>query len=185
MLSSLVLISMVGTAMAGGDSVASHQNAEIVLGAGAVPGTGDPSSFRFGIRAELPVVSGDVAGVGVVFPLELGTSGDDGFGFQSRNTALELAPSMRGRLIPDSVVRPYADVGFGLVYRFSEVDTWFGSSVDGRTTFMARSALGLEIGGVEEGNVALILEPIGYRHYGLDGDGADVYAAMAGIQVPM
>ena len=183
MLTNLVLASLGGVAMAA--DVSTDSSAEIVLGAGAVPGTGDPSTFRFGFRAELPVASGDVAGAGVVLPIEFGTSGEDGWGFQARYTAMELAPSMRGRLFPDSVVRPYGDLGLGIVYRFSDVDTWFGSVDSAQTAFMARSALGIEIGGRDPGSVALVLEPIGYRHYGLDGDGADVYAAMAGIQFPL
>ncbi|MEQ1568724.1 MAG: hypothetical protein ABMA64_24005 [Myxococcota bacterium] len=159
-------------------------NASVVLGFGAVPGTGDPSSLRLGLRFEVPVASDDLFGFGVVFPIEAGTSGTDGFGFDTRSTALELAPSIRGRLLPAGQVRLYADLGFGVVYRFSSIDTWFGSATDNRTAFMLRSALGVEIGGTQPDSVALVLEPIGYRHYGVDENGADVYAAMAGVQFP-
>jgi hypothetical protein len=161
----------------------SSGNAEFLIGAGALPGSGDPETFVLGFRGEVPVATGDVLGVGVVIPLELASSGDDGIGWQAQNTAFEVAPSIRGRIAPDGVVRVYGDLGFGLVHRFSETDTWFGTVNNNRTTLMARSALGLEIGGREPGDVALVLEPIGYRHYGLDGDGADRFVMMAGIQV--
>lgn len=167
-------------ARAGETGIASQPNLQAVLGVGAVPGTGDPSSFRLGLRGEWPVVGGDVAGLGVVLPVEVGSSGDEAFGFEVRNTALEVAPSIRGRLFPESLVRLYLDLGAGLAFRFSSTDTWFGSGEAHQVVFMGRSALGLEIGGDA---VALVLEPIGYRHYGLDESGADVYAAMAGIQV--
>jgi len=173
-----------GSAMAQ-DGEITTGNAEFLIGAGALPGSGDPETFVFGIRGEVPVATGDVLGLGIVFPVELASSGDDGFGWDSQNTALEFAPSVRGRIAPDGIVRAYGDLGFGVVHRFSRIDTWFGDASDHQTTLMTRSALGLEIGGREPGDVALILEPIGYRHYGLDGSGADRFVAMAGIQVPL
>lgn len=176
-----MLTMMCGPALA---DVPSSGTADFVLGVGAVPGTGDPSSLRIGLRGELTALSGDVGGIGVVLPVEFGSSSDQGFGIETRNSALEIAPSVRLRLFPEFAVRPYLDLGLGLVHRFGSVDTWFGSAESNRTTFMARSALGVAIGGSEPSGVALILEPIGYRHYGLNrDDGADVYAAMAGIQV--
>lgn len=171
-----------GSAMAQ-DGTVTTGNASFLIGAGALPGSGDPETFVFGVRGEIPVATGEVLGLGVVIPLELASSGDEGFGWQGQNTAFELAPSMRGRIAPGAIVRVYGDLGFGVVHRFSRIDTWFGDAVDNQTTFMTRSALGLEIGGREPGAVSLILEPIGYRHYGLDGDGADRFVAMAGIQV--
>ncbi|MEQ1508519.1 MAG: hypothetical protein ABMB14_40180 [Myxococcota bacterium] len=171
----------------GGVAVAqeSSGSGSVLIGAGAAPGSGDPSTFVIGLRGEVPVATGDVLGLGIVFPLERASSGADAFGFTTTHMALEFAPSIRGRLLPGSVVRPYGDIGFGVVHRFSEIDSWFGDVTDNRTTLMARSALGLEIGGIEPGSVSLILEPIGYRHYGLDGSGADRFVALAGIQFGM
>jgi hypothetical protein len=171
----------VGTASAEDGEIATG-NASFLIGAGALPGSGDPETFVFGLRGEIPAATGEVLGVGIVFPLEIASSGDSGFGWQSQNTALEFAPSVRGRIAPHSVVRAYGDLGFGLVHRFAQIDTWFGDAEQNQTVLMARSALGLEIGGREPGSVALILEPIGYRHYGLDGDGADRFVMMAGVQ---
>lgn len=182
MFTTLLAVGMGTAALAQDGDLESSGNAEIVIGAGALPGSGDPETFVFGFRGEVPVATGDVLGLGVVIPLEIASSGEDGIGWESDHTALELAPSMRGRIAPDGVLRVYGDLGFGIVHRFSELDTWFGSAENERTTLMARSALGLEIGGRDPGDVSLILEPIGYRHYGLDGDGADRFVMMAGVQ---
>ncbi len=178
LLTTAALIAAVPTAA----SAAPRANGSVLLGVGAPPGADDPATLRLAIRAEIPVVEGEVGGLGVVMPIELATSGDDGFGFSTRSSALELAPSLRGRLFPQSVVRPYLDAGFGLVHRFSQTETWFGNASRSRSTAMFRSGLGVEIGGTEPGTVAFVLEPIGFRHYGLDGDGADRVTFLAGIQ---
>lgn len=160
---------------------AENPNGSLLLGVGALPDSGDPVTTRFGARLGIPVAANEVVGFDAVFPLEVATSGDSGFGFQSRNTALELAPTARLRFAPESPVRAYLDAGVGFAHRFSRTDTWFGDVERNRTTPMFRSGVGFEFGGTEPGALALVVEPIGWRHYGLDGSGADQLAFLAGI----
>jgi len=183
MLTALLAIAIGSAQAQTGDDVAAG-NIQFLIGAGAMPLSGDPATFVLGGRGEMPVATGSLIGVGVVLPLELATSGEDRFGMEGANTALELAPSIRGRLLPRSVVRFYGDLGFGLVHRFSHNDTWFGAG-DARTATMTRTALGMEIGGREPGRLSLVVEPFGFRHYGgLGPNSASRFVTMAGIQVP-
>ncbi|MFT4978123.1 MAG: hypothetical protein ACI8S6_004031, partial [Myxococcota bacterium] len=115
------------------------------------------------------------------FPLGIASSSDSGFGWSSQNTAIELAPSARLRLLNDSPVRLYADAGVGAIWRFSETDTWFGDGSSRRTSMMTRTALGAEIGGAAPGTVALVIEPISFQRYGLDEDGVSRLSSMVGI----
>lgn len=185
MVTTLLALAM-GSAAQAQDTDVSAGNLQFLVGAGTMPLSGDPATFILGIRGELPVATSALVGVGVVLPLELATSGDGRFGMDAQNTAFELAPSVRGRILPRSVVRFYGDLGFGIVHRFSRTDSWFGSGEGSRTTGMTRSALGMEIGGREPGRLSLVLEPIGYRHYGGFGrDSANRFVMMAGLQVPL
>ena len=84
-------------------------------------------------------------------------------------------------MVPDSVVRTYLDAGFGVIWRFSETDTWFGDGTERQVGPMTRAALGVEIGGTEPGTVAFVAEPISYQRLGFSAEGADRVSALFGI----
>lgn len=147
-------------------------------------GTGnadDPETMHLSLRGEMPVAAGDVAAFTVVGPVDLTGSSSSGLGWEREQMALSIAPSARLRLVPDSVVRPYLDAGLGVIWRFSETDTWFGDATERQVGPMTRAALGVEIGGTDPGTVAFVAEPISYQRLGFNSEGADRISALFGI----
>ena len=145
------------------------------------PNEDNPETLRASLRGTVPVISGPGAGVAVVVPLSIASSSDTGFGWQTQNTALELVPSARAVIGSGQKVRVYGDMGMGFVWRFSETETWFGDASEQRTAAMTRTAVGVELGGVEPGSVALVVEPVSFQRYGFDEDGTNRFSVMAGI----
>lgn len=157
-------------------------NGSVLIGVGyGTPERDDPETMRLSLRSELPVTSPAPISLGVVLPLSLATSGDSGFGWSTQTTAVEFAPSLRLRFFSDTPVRPYADLGMGAIWRFSETDTWFGDGSSRQFGPMTRSALGIELGGYEQGTVALVVEPFSFQRYGFDDSGASRFSSMIGI----
>lgn len=157
-------------------------NGSVLIGVGyRTAERDDPQTMRLSLRSELPVTSPAAASLGIVLPLSLATSGESGFGWSTQTTAVELAPSLRLRLFSDTPVRPYADLGLGAIWRFSETDTWFGDGSSRQFGPMTRSALGLELGGYDPGTVAFVVEPFSFQRYGFSDQGASRFSSMIGV----
>lgn len=177
------MLSLLALALA---TPAAHAGGSALLGVGYETTEADePETLRLSLRGEAPVIAGDVAGLGAVLPLSMASSGDESLGVSSRFLALELAPSARIRIVPEAVVRPYLDLGLGVLWRGSETETWFGDATSTRWSGMTRSAIGAEIGGTDAGSVSLVLEPFAWQRYGFDDNGRHRFAVMAGISAPL
>jgi opacity protein-like surface antigen len=128
---------------------------------------GDPATFRLQLQGEYPLLVDDGVGLGLVLPLELSSSGESSFGFDTTNTMLTLVPSIRVRAFNASPVRVYGDAGVGLAYVTAKTDAWFYERSESRTGLATRVVLGVEIG-PSDGGVAFVVEPLGLDtlHFG-------------------
>lgn len=128
---------------------------------------GDPATFRLQLQGETPLQMGETVGLGLVLPLELTTSGTDGFGFDTTNTMLTFVPSLRVRAFNTSSVRIYGDAGVGVAYVTATTDAWIWERTTRRTGLATRVVLGAEIG-APEGGVTFVIEPLGIDtlHFG-------------------
>lgn len=124
-----------------------------------------PARLRLSIRGEAALATSDKVGLGLVIPLDIASSGQDGFGWSTDRTLLEFVPAARLRVAPESVVRGYADAGVGPWLSLRETNTVFGSAESQRTGLMTSTALGLEIGEVEAESITFVVEPIRLRTY--------------------
>lgn len=142
-----------------------------------------PNRLRLSIRGEAELATSDAIGFGVVLPVDVASSGSDGFGWETNRTLLEVAPTARLRIAPASPVRAYVDAGAGPWFLFTETDTVFGTAESQRSGFVTTGALGIEIGPTEAESVAVIIEPIRARSYFVDDDdrARAEYSGMVGI----
>ncbi len=128
---------------------------------------GDPATFRLQIQGEIPLHVDDAVGLGLVLPLELTSSGESGFGFDTTNTMLTFVPSIRVRAFNATPVRVYGDAGVGVAYVTAKTEAWIFERTVNRTGIATRVVLGVEIG-PPNGGVAFVVEPLGLDtlHFG-------------------
>lgn len=139
---------------------------------------GDPATFRLTVLGGGRLIQGDLLGFDVVVPATWMTSGENRFGVSTRNTAVEIPPSLRLELLPRLPVRPYGDLGVGLVVATTTADSWMFDGSSRAAGWMTRSALGVELG--PPGGVMFIVEPLTARTYHLEGHYARV-GSMVGV----
>lgn len=140
---------------------------------------GDPASLRLSVRGELGLAESGVASASLLLPFTITTVGDDGFGFSSQRTLFELPVSLRGRLLPDSPVRPYGDIGAGVAIGTSRFDGWLVDSTDASNAFMTRTAVGVEIGKPE--GLSFVVEPASWTTYLADQKVRATWGLMLGL----
>ena len=160
---SLLALMLPASALAADDYMASGGGSVLV---GPDYWSGDNSEqLRISLRGEAPLVTGSVLGASIVAPLDLASSASDGFGWEQNRMLLEFTPTFRARLVPSSVVRPYADVGLGPWFQLSRTDTVFGDTSSNRQGLSTTAALGVEIGPTKAPSPAFVLEPLRMRNY--------------------
>lgn len=172
-MTSLIVLTALSTAQAAGGG------GELLLGVG-YDADDNPSALRISARGSTPVAGDESAGLAVVFPVSMTSSGDDGFGWSTQNTALEVVPSLRGALGSEGI-QAYGDLGFGVAWQFSETTSWLGTASSERTRMMTQLALGMRLGGTQPGSVALVIEPVSLQQYGFDEDRVTRFSSLAGI----
>lgn len=142
----------------------------------------DPS-LRLGIAGEFALIAGDNAVVSLMVPLELDRTSASGFGITATRLAFELPISLRVGVIPAALVRPVLDVGFGPTIVNGAVSSAIGSGSDTAVGWVARAAAGLQLGDQEPGSLFFVVEPLGWRFSGVDGENYHQYVAQAGVGV--
>jgi len=179
----LALLATAGTAHAADDDKIAG-GATVLFGPGYWAEDG-PARLRLSVRGEAAVATTDAVGFSVLLPIDLASSGSDGFGWETNRMLVDIAPSARLRVAPASPVRAYADLGVGPWFQVTQTDTVFGDTQSQRSGVMTTAALGLEFGPTEPESIAVVLEPIRARTYFIDEDDklrAD-YGGMLGIGV--
>jgi hypothetical protein len=136
---------------------------------------GNPATIRLTLQGEGDLVDGEMAGLAVVVPVTWMTTGEESFGISARHSVFELPPSLRLRLLNTLAVRPYADLGLGLVVASSEADSWVLEDREDNAGWMTRAAIGVEIGQTE--GVYFVAEPLSAQTYHIGGD----YARLGGM----
>lgn len=139
---------------------------------------GNPASLRLRVQGEGDLVDGGVVGLSGLLPITWTTAGEDSFGISTRQSFVEVPPSLRLRLLNQLWIRPYADLGIGLVFASSRGNNFLLEGTDNGLGWMTRSALGLELGATQ--GVVVSLEPLSWQTYHLGGDYRR-FAAMIGI----
>lgn len=144
-----------------------------------------PARLRISARGQVNLVADDVVGLAFVMPVDVASSGNDGFGWSSQRTLVEVVPSARLIVGTSSPVRGYADLGAGPWFQTTRVDTVFGDVEGQRSGAMTSAALGLQAGSTEPGGVTFVVEPVRARTYFVDGDDKvrAEYGGMLGIGV--
>ena len=142
-----------------------------------------PARLRVSVRGEAEIATEDAVGFAVVLPVDIASSGSDGFGWEVNRMLVEVVPSARLRVAPASPVRAYVDAGVGPWFQLTQTETIFGDAESQRSGFMTTAALGLEFGKTEPNSLAVVLEPIRARTYFVNEDDkvrAD-YCGMVGL----
>jgi hypothetical protein len=139
---------------------------------------GDPATLRIRLQGEADIVDGGVVGLAGVLPITWLTAGTDSFGFSTRQSVFEVPPSLRLRLLNNLWVRPYADLGVGMVITTESRDGFLMKSRDNNVGWMTRSAIGVELGATH--GVMVQIEPLSAQTYHLGGDFAR-FSAMIGV----
>src|SRR5688572_28287068 len=122
----------------------------------------NPASLRLTVSGEGDLVRDESVALALALPVTLMTAGQ--FGDDVANqTALELPPSLRLRLLPRSIVRPYGDLGLGLAVVSKNANGGLFSDANQTVGLMTRGALGLEIG--DPDGFMFVVEPISARSY--------------------
>jgi hypothetical protein len=152
----------------------------VLIGAGTAFND-NPETFRLTFEGVGDLTQGNVAEFNVVLPVTWMTSAEDQFGISTRHSAIEVPPSLRLQLLPNAVIRPYGDLGLGVVFttHTAEVgDEWVFPQNERSVGWMTRSALGLQIGDPE--GLMFVVEPFSAQTYRLQGGFARV-GAMIGL----
>ena len=118
---------------------------------------GDPASLSVTGRYESTRSPGPVA-ASFLLPVHVSTRGEERFGVSSNHTRIDIPPSLRLRIVPESPVRAYGDLGAGVAIATSRVDGWLVEDSDTATAFLTRAALGIEVG--PAAGPALAIEPL-------------------------
>lgn len=121
----------------------------------------NPASLRLTVSGETDLVRDREVALAVALPVTLITSGNFNAG-GSGQTAFEVPPSLRLRLLPHSIVRPYGNLGLGVVFVTENGNGLFESHTQ-TAGLMTRGALGVEIG--EPDGFMFVIEPISARSY--------------------
>jgi hypothetical protein len=123
----------------------------------------NPASLRLTLSGETDIVRDKDVALAIALPFTIMTAGNS-FNGGVNQTAFEIPPSLRLRLLPHSIVRPYGDLGLGVVF-VSENGSGGGlfESHDQTAGLMTRGALGLEIG--DPDGLMFVVEPISARSY--------------------
>ena len=127
---------------------------------------GDPASLRLSVRPEFGLSAGPMASASLLVPITLTTWGDDGVGFSTSQSLVEVPVSVRGRLFHDKPLRLYGDLGAGVAIGTSRFDGWFVNSTDQSAAFMTRTAVGLEVGNPDA--LSFVVEPASWTTYAAD-----------------
>ena len=122
----------------------------------------NPASLRLTVSGEGDLVRDESVALALALPVTLMTAGQFGDSVANQ-TALELPPSLRLRLLPRSIVRPYGDLGLGLAVVSRNENGGLFSDAEQTVGFMTRAALGLEIG--EPDGFMFVVEPLSARTY--------------------
>lgn len=139
---------------------------------------GDPATFRLTVQGQTDLAYGDVVGLAVAVPVTWMSGGTDGFGIDPRQSVVEVPPSLRLRLLSALPVRPYADLGVGVVLASRPNDGWLLGGHTAVAGWMTRSAIGVEIGGIE--GPFFVVEPLSFQTYHLDLDYSRVGLMLGG-----
>lgn len=142
---------------------------------------GSLDKLRLSMRGEGALLEGDVVGLALVLPVDLSTSGPNGYGVRSSHTLVEIAPSFRARLLPGAIVRPYADIGVGPWLQAVRRDVVFDEDTNRRSGWVATAGLGLELGSTRAGSAALIVEPLRLRTYTATGSNQQIRSGISGM----
>ena len=123
---------------------------------------GNPASVRLTISGEGDIVRDQGVALAVALPVTIMTAGQFGDSVANQ-TALELPPSLRLRLFPHGIVRPYGDLGLGVAIVSKNANGGLFADASQTVGLMTRGALGLEIG--EPDGFMFVIEPISARSY--------------------
>jgi hypothetical protein len=136
---------------------------------------GNPATIRLTAQGVGDLIDGDLVSLAAVVPVTFMTGGDDSFGFSSRQTVLELPPSLRARFLSSLPVRPYADLGLGLAAASRSEESWLLEDHENVLGWMTRATLGVELG--DEDGLMVMVEPLSWQTYHLGGS----YGRLAGM----
>lgn len=122
--------------------------------------------MRLSFSGDSDLVVNDKVALALAMPITILTAGEEEAGVSIQQTAIEFPPSLRLRLNPYGVIRPYGDLGLGVVVvltNSSEDSEWVFDS-NQTAGFMTRAAFGFEIGKPGRGFM-VVFEPISTRTY--------------------
>lgn len=128
---------------------------------------GDPATFRLAVQGVGDLIDGSLLGLGVSLPVTWMTYGEDRFGASISRSVFEIPPSLRLRLLSGMPVRPYLDMGLGLVFASSRTDDWVLEQRRSSAGWMSRSAIGVEIGKTD--GLMVVAEPFTVQSYHIGG----------------
>lgn len=164
-------IALLTLALASSPALATpHNSVSMLVGASSALDD-DPASLRLSVRGDLGLVHNDTAGLSVLVPVTVASSEESGLGLSGDRLTLEIPVSLRGTLLPHGPIRPYGDLGVGVVT---------GSSID--LVPMTRAAVGLELGPAER--VSFVIEPAELRTYYKGDSTVSGYSLMLGVVAP-
>ena len=144
-------------------------SASVLVGPGYTTTT-DRADARLSLRGEAPLVAGQVATLGVMVPVTIASQTVEGeFALDVNRTAIDINPSLRGRIAPTAAIQAYLDVGVGLGIFTDDIEAgYFGAEEDTEIQRVApsgRAGIGLELGGSPEGGFVFIVEPLAVNGY--------------------
>ncbi len=135
---------------------------------------GEPATFRLALSGDSDFAASEKIAVALAMPISFITDNDQSDGVSVKRTLFELPASLRLRVLPAGIVRPYGDVGAGVAVVISNtIDEQGVSDKDQLTGFMTRAALGVELGPKGRGFLVAV-EPLSTRTYYLN----STYAAL-------
>lgn len=144
---------------------------------------GNPASLRLSLRGEVGTGRNALLGASLLLPITLTVQGTEGLGLDPAQSLLELPISFRGRILPGSPVRLYADAGIGAAVGTSAIDGWRIGESDTSVVAMTRTALGLEIGNPDRFMAAI--EPMSWSTYFTSDRIRARYGLMVGLNVTL
>lgn len=137
---------------------------------------------RLSLRGELPLMGEEALELGFVVPVTLASSTATGIGFEAGRSLMEIAPSLRARILPYAVARPYADAGAGMVFSLGETLDPLQEGTMSNNGFLARGAVGIELGpSTEEGGFFFIVEPLNAQLYVINLEESLRLSSMLGV----
>jgi hypothetical protein len=127
---------------------------------------GEPATLRLTLSGDMDLTADDKFALALALPMTILTSDEETNGFSFSQTAVEIPPSLRLRLLPEGVVRIYGDLGVGavVVLTSTTADSDKVFDAEERAGFMTRAGIGLEIGPRGSG-FTFVVEPLSTRTY--------------------